>query len=94
MHTIRKMIMTSYKINVTVKMQKNSMTLWHNINTISNKINTCYSFETKTINNIWWINIKSHDIWYASTSTLDIFLGFHKSFQKVIHLQDMDSFLC
>lgn len=38
MHTIRKMIMTSYKINVTVKMQKNSMTLWHNINTISNKI--------------------------------------------------------
>lgn len=30
--------MTSYKINVTVKKQKNSMTLWHNINTISNKI--------------------------------------------------------
>lgn len=44
MHTIRKMIMTSYKINVpvTVKMQKKSMTLWHNINTISNKIHVTH----------------------------------------------------
>lgn len=34
--------MTSYKINVTVKKQKNSMTLWHNINTISNKIHVTH----------------------------------------------------